>query len=93
MPYFTPQKDACQGEKKDPFRKLLRKNGRGDSRIARRREAAVFPMPFGIGGRVNAPPLQGVFLRNRVGATLAVARNAGDGVPYGFYFDPRRPNP
>ena len=30
---------------------------------------------------------------NRVGATLAVARNAGDGVPYGFPFDPRRPNP
>ena len=33
------------------------------------------------------------FLRNRVGATLAVARNAGDGVPYGFPFDPHRPNP
>ena len=29
---------------------------------------------------------------NRVGATLAVARNAGDGVPYGFYFDLRRRN-
>ena len=25
------------------------------------------------------------------GATLAVARNAGDGVPYGFHFDPHRP--
>ena len=28
---------------------------------------------------------------NRVGATLAVARNAGDGIPYGFPFDPRSP--
>ena len=26
-------------------------------------------------------------------AILRFARNAGDGVPYGFYFDLRRPNP
>ena len=32
------------------------------------------------------------FTRHRVGATLGVARNAGDGVPYGVPFDPCRRN-
>ena len=40
----------------------------------------------------QCPAPTGVSLRNRVGATLAVARNAGDGVPYGFYFVLRRRN-
>ena len=62
------------------------------------------PDPFGA----TLPPGEGIFTAppgrragqcpaptvcpNRVGATLAVARNAGDGVPYGFPFDPRRRN-
>ena len=50
----------------------------------------------GPAGRAKSlPPGEGIFSTptawpNRVGATLAVARNAGDGVPYGFPFDPRR---
>ena len=52
----------------------------------------IFTAPLGRrAGQCPAPT--GVFQRNRVGATLAVARNAGDGVPYGFHFDPHRPNP
>ena len=52
----------------------------------------IFSAPLGRqAGPCPAPT--GVSLRNRVGATLAVARNAGDGVPYGFPFDPHRPNP
>jgi hypothetical protein len=52
----------------------------------------IFSAPLGRRAG-QCPALTGVSLRNRVGATLAVARNAEDGVPYGFHFDPHRPNP
>ncbi len=68
-------------------------------RFAPRNDAVIFGWSFFLfpdAGRHRragpCPAPTGVSLRNRVGATLAVARNAGDGVPYGFPFDPRRRN-